>query len=72
MKPNLLTFLALQCQLEYVSDLTLSSICKANIEKISMTSFSLEEWNDAVRYLCKRIDLCFKTIEEAKQYLKEQ
>ena len=70
MKPgNLIAYLAINCRVEYISDLTLTPRCKDIIEKLSQNFFPLEEWNDVVHYLTHEETIQFESVTEAKQYL---
>lgn len=65
---HLLEYLREQCKLDYLSDLPLTYCWKSVLPAIEPSDFPLEEWNDAVRYLCK-LDTSFSAAEEAKQFL---
>ena len=70
MKPSsLLTYLAIHCRVEFISDLTLTPQCKEVIAKIKDNAFSLDEWNDVVHYLCKVKDITFTSEKSAKEFL---
>lgn len=66
---NLLAYLAIQCRVDYISDLSLTLRCKTVIEHIREDSFTLSEWNDTIHYLCKNKDLTFDSKKLAKEYL---
>lgn len=65
---NLLAFLAIQCRVEYLSDLRLTQRCKEILSKIESTTFLLGDWNETVHYLCKT-DKSFEDVESAKKFL---
>ena len=66
---NLLAYLAIQCRVDCFSDLSLTPECKEIIEKMKDGLFPLDEWNDAIDYLCKVNDISFSTERLAKEYL---
>ena len=66
---NLLGYLAIYCRVDYLSDLSLTPRCKEIISRTSDEMFSLDEWNEAIHYLCKENNVSFATVKSAKEYL---
>ena len=69
-KSNLLAYIAINCRLDYISDLSLTDNCKEIIREMDNRLFNtVEQWNEAVHYLTKNNDIYFDTVASAKEYL---
>lgn len=68
-KSNLLAYLAIHCRVYSISTLSLTLDCKKVIKEMYDEIFPLEEWNEAVHYLCGINDIAFTNEKEAKEYL---
>ncbi|MEG0873939.1 MAG: hypothetical protein RSB05_06860 [Clostridiales bacterium] len=68
---DLLDFLAKQLDCTYLSDLPTvynQQIFKESIEKIDINEYSLDNWNETIKYIIKT-DKTFTSIADAKTYL---
>ena len=67
---NLLAYLAIYCNVDSISDLSLTLKCKEIISKMDNRLYNtVEEWNEAFHYLTKNNNISFETVVFAKEYL---